>query len=141
MKSAMGKEPLINILVVDDEQIVLDSVKKHLRGQDLTIHTAASAEEGLVILDRETIDFVLTDLMMPKVDGMEFMKMAHEKRPSLPMIMMTGYATISTALQATQMGAFAYIAKPFSRSELQEVVTRAVAEAERLAAEQGPTEA
>jgi len=118
-------EPKINILVVDDEQIILDSVQKHLRKDDYAVHCALNVDEGLAIMDRVNIDIVLTDLMMPIVDGLEFMKMIKKSRPGLPVIMITGYATINTALQATRLGAFDYIAKPFSKAELIGVIKRA----------------
>lgn len=115
----------LNILVVDDEQIVLDSVKRHLRKCDCELFTVMSVKEGLNILDTEKIDIILTDLMMPEIDGLEFMKIVNDKYSSIPIIMITGYATINTALQATQLGAFDYIAKPFSKKELMSVIERA----------------
>lgn len=119
-------EPAINILVVDDEQIVLDSVRKHLRKEDYSIHTVTSVQEALTMIEQTEFDIVLTDLMMPHVDGLELMKIIKSHRPDIPVILITGFATINTALQATQLGAFDYIAKPFSRAELIGVVNRAV---------------
>lgn len=118
-------ERTLNILVVDDEQIVLDSIKKHLKKDNFTIHSVLSAQAGLDTIGRESIDIVLTDLMMPDIDGLEFMKLAKEQKPHIPIIMITGYATINTALQATQLGAFDYIAKPFTKTELKSVIKRA----------------
>jgi len=115
----------VSILVVDDEQIVLDSIKKHLRKDNYTIHTAMSARDALELIDGTPVDIVLTDLMMPEMDGLELMKEIKAKQPQVPVIMITGYATINTALQATQLGAFDYIAKPFTRSELMAVIQRA----------------
>lgn len=115
----------LKILVVDDEQIVLDSVTKHLRKEEYTIVTVLSAPEAVSLLDSDPPNIILTDLMMPEIDGLELMKISKEKLPQTPIIMITGYATINTALQATQLGAFDYIAKPFTRSELQSVVRRA----------------
>ncbi|MBD3332598.1 response regulator [candidate division GN15 bacterium] len=115
----------MTILVVDDEQIVLDSVTKHLGKEEYNIKTVLSAQDGLDAIEAEKIDIVLTDLMMPEIDGLEFMRKVRESHPCIPVIMITGYATINTALQATQLGAFDYIAKPFSRKELLAVVGRA----------------
>ena len=115
----------LNVLVVDDEQIVLDSVQKHLGKKDYIIHTALAADKGLEIVKQGEIDIILTDLMMPEIDGLEFMRLVKIDFPHLPVIMITGYATINTALQATQLGAFDYVAKPFTRKELQSVVLRA----------------
>ncbi|MCP4580689.1 MAG: response regulator [candidate division Zixibacteria bacterium] len=119
-------ERKLGILVVDDEQIVLDSINKHLRKDNFSVHTALTAHEGLDLLGRIDIDIVLTDLMMPGIDGLELMKMIKAKHSHMPVIMITGYATINTALKATQLGAFDYIAKPFSKTELKGVIMRAV---------------
>ncbi len=115
----------LSVLVVDDEQIILDSVKKHLKSDEYELHLVLTPEEGLEKIKNEHIDVVLTDLMMPEIDGLELMKMVKEIHPNIPVIIITGYATINTALQATQLGAFDYIAKPFSRRELLAVVQRA----------------
>jgi len=115
----------LNVLVVDDEQIVLDSVKKHLRKEALKVHTALTVDDALKIMDETKINIVLTDLMMPEIDGLEFMALVKKRDRCIPMIMITGYATINTALQATQLGAFDYIAKPFTKKELLGVVNRA----------------
>ncbi len=116
----------INILVVDDEQIVLDSVCRHLRKEFCSVRTALSVEDALKIMDDCDIHVVLTDLMMPEIDGLEFMKLVKDRRADIPVIMITGYATVNTALQATQLGAFDYVAKPFAKSELLGVINRAV---------------
>ena len=118
-------EKRLNILVVDDEQIVLDSIKKLLRKDNYEVIGVLNAREGLDKVEGGDVDIVLTDLMMPGIDGLEFMKLAKEKRPHLPIIMITGYATINTALQATQLGAFDYVAKPFSKAEFRSVIKRA----------------
>ncbi|RKX19075.1 MAG: hypothetical protein DRP51_08030, partial [Candidatus Zixiibacteriota bacterium] len=115
----------INILVVDDEQIVLNSIKKLLRNDEYSVHTVFSVKDALEKMKETDIDVVLTDLMMPDVDGLEFMQMIKKDYPKTPVIMITGYATINTALQATQLGAFDYIAKPFSKKELLAVLRRA----------------
>jgi CheY-like chemotaxis protein len=118
-------ERTLNILVVDDEQIVLDSITRLLKKDNYAIHTALTAQAGLDMLDATSMDIVLTDLMMPEMDGLEFMKVVKERKPLTPVIMITGYATINTALQATELGAFDYVAKPFTKSELRSVLQRA----------------
>ena len=102
----------VNVLVVDDEQIVLDSIIKLLKRDNYAVYTALSVDEALKKMKEVEIDIILTDLMMPDIDGLELMAMVKKERPILPVIMITGYATINTALQATQLGAFDYIAKP-----------------------------
>ncbi len=119
------KDCKLNILIVDDEQIILDSINRHLRKVACKLFFALSVNEGMKIINENKIDLILTDLMMPEIDGLEFMKMVKESNPQIPMIMITGYATINTALQATQLGAFDYIAKPFSKKELMSVLEKA----------------
>jgi FixJ family two-component response regulator/glycine cleavage system H lipoate-binding protein len=119
-------ENQISLLVVDDEQIVLDSIAKHLRHEkDLSLSKALSVEEALGIMDEKKVQIILTDLMMPDIDGLEFLSMMMKKDEDILVIMITGYATINTALQAMQLGAFDYLSKPFTRDELKKVVQRA----------------
>jgi len=118
-------ERKINILVVDDEQIILDSIEKHLRKENYNVRTALSVSEAQRLMEETRFDIFLMDLMMPDIDGMEFMRMVKTDQPKVPVIMITGYATINTALQAKQLGAFDYIAKPFTRKELMGVIRRA----------------
>jgi CheY-like chemotaxis protein len=120
----MGPTP--SILVIDDEQIVLESVNKQLRDDGYVIHAVLSAQEGLDLIEKTHVDVVLTDLMMPHTDGLELMRLVKGRFPHVPVIMMTGYATLSSANQAVQAGAFGYVAKPFTRAELQDVVRKAV---------------
>jgi CheY-like chemotaxis protein/glycine cleavage system H lipoate-binding protein len=116
----------INILVVDDEQIILDSVRKLLRKENYNVTGVLSVSDALEEIKNNKIHIILTDLMMPEIDGLEFMQMIKEDKPEIPIIMITGYATINTALQATQLGAFDYVAKPFSKKEILSVLRRAV---------------
>ncbi len=115
----------LTVLVVDDEQIILDSVRKHLRKDNYTVHTVLTAREALDRFKSDRIDIVLTDLMMPEMDGLELMAELKQDHPNTPVIMITGYATIDSARQANQLGAFDYLAKPFTKSELLAVLKRA----------------
>jgi CheY-like chemotaxis protein/glycine cleavage system H lipoate-binding protein len=116
----------LTVMFVDDEQIVLDSARKLLRKESFRIETVSSAPEGLERLQQGGIQVVLTDLMMPGMDGMEFLEKVKQQWPAIPVVMVTGYATISTAMQAMKLGAFDYIAKPFTKSELRGIVKRAL---------------
>jgi len=122
--SSTKRQP--TVLVVDDEQIVLDSVRKLLRKEPFELSTARSAAEGLERLEAGGIQVVLTDLKMPGMDGLEFTKQIKGRWPTIPVVMVTGYATIRTALQAMRLGAFDYIAKPFTKAELRGIVKRAL---------------
>ena len=121
----------LRVLVVDDEQVVLDGVRKHLRKESYEVETVLSADEALTILERDDADLVITDLMMPGMDGLGLLKWIRSRKKSVPVIMITGYATMRTALQALRQGAFDYIAKPFTRAELQGVVARAARQVAR----------
>ncbi len=116
----------INLLVVDDEQIILDSIKKLLKHEDIySISTVTSGKEALEFLKTNNVDIMLTDLMMPEMDGLELMKCLGEMGFKGVIIMLTGYATINSALQAMELGAFDYLAKPFTKNEIKRILNRA----------------
>jgi DNA-binding response OmpR family regulator len=114
------------ILVVDDEAVVLGAVSKALRKTDYHIDTVQSSEEALDRLSEASYDVVLTDLMMPGIDGLGLMQRMRDMGADTQTIMITGYPTIKTALRAKRIGAFEYVTKPFTRQELLSVVVRAL---------------
>ena len=113
-------------LVVDDELSVCLGVKKLLCKENFDVDTALSGREALDKLDIKRYDIVITDMMMPVINGMYLLKRIKENWPETSVIMMTGYATIRTAIQAIQSGAFDYIPKPFTPEELRSVTSRAI---------------
>ncbi len=118
----------VKVLVVDDEEIVLKSVTKVLKDDDeheFVVDTALCADEGLQRMERQEYDIIVTDLMMPGIDGLEFIERIRQVNSQSRIIMITGYATMRTALQALRKGAFEYIAKPFTQEELRNVVKNA----------------
>ncbi len=116
-----------HILAIDDEPELLQSMRKILSRVGHRVSTASSAEEGLLRLQRsDDVDLILTDLMMPGIGGMELLKSVRRKQLDIPVILITAYATVETAVQAIKEGAFDYVSKPFSADELQVVVTRAL---------------
>jgi CheY-like chemotaxis protein/glycine cleavage system H lipoate-binding protein len=114
------------ILVVDDETIVLDSIRKALTRDPYDIDTVQSADEALRLLSLSAYDLVITDLMMPGMDGLELLERLRAMGADAQTIMITGYPTIQTGLRAKRLGAFEYVTKPFTRQELRSVVVRAV---------------
>ncbi|MHC5037078.1 MAG: glycine cleavage system protein H [Planctomycetota bacterium] len=114
------------ILVVDDEEFILGAVCKALRKDNFQITTTQSAREALKILDEQTFDVIITDLMMPEMDGMELLQHIRNLNARGQTIMITGFPTIQTALQMKRLGAFEYLTKPFTRQELRSVVARAI---------------
>ena len=114
------------ILVVDDEEIVLLSIKRILSKEGFQVETAQKANEGLEKARSGEFSLVITDLMMPEMNGIELMHAIKEAGVDVPFLMVTGYPTIKTAMQALRLGAVDYIPKPFTRVELTSPVNRAL---------------
>ncbi|MCK4224102.1 MAG: sigma-54-dependent Fis family transcriptional regulator [candidate division Zixibacteria bacterium] len=114
------------ILVVDDEEIVLKSCRKILEGGGHQVFCALSGQEAFELLEKEPIDIVITDIKMPGMDGMQVLEKVKEKYPDILVIMITGYSTVQSAVQAMKLGAFDYIPKPFTPDEVLIVVEKAL---------------
>lgn len=115
-----------SILVVDDEQIVLNLVEDTLSDEGYAVTTTLSANEAIELVKKNYFDFVLTDIRMPEMSGIELIKRIHEIAPTVGVIFMTGYANLDTAKQAIKEGAYDYIMKPFELSEIRQAMARAV---------------
>jgi two-component system response regulator HydG len=115
-----------NILLVDDHKPFRDSLAKILEGEGLRVFPANDGEEALDILRNELIHLVLTDLKMPKMDGVELLKVAKTIHPEVEVILITGYGTVDTAVTAMKDGAFDYIQKPFKPREILKLVRKAI---------------
>ncbi len=114
------------ILVIDDEEVVHASLRKILSRLGLTVDAVLTAAEGLDRLSSQRYDLVISDLMMPGMNGIELLDALQERGPRPPILMITGYPTIRTAVQALRLGAMDYIAKPYTRKELLAPVKRAL---------------
>ena len=114
------------ILLVDDEPDMLENCSRILSRQGHTCMTAGNGREALAILERERPDLLVTDLKMPEMDGMALLRHAHELDPTLPVIMLTAFATIESAVAAVKEGAFDYLPKDFSVDQLRVAVERAL---------------
>jgi len=119
-------EPQARILAVDDEPVVLDSLRKMLALGGYSIDTVESGPEALGLIRQRDYDFVFTDLKMPGMDGVEVTKAVRHLRPDIDVAVITGYATIETAVETVRLGAIDYIEKPFTEDELLEFVKQAV---------------
>jgi len=113
-------------LVIDDEQIVLDSVQKILTQEDFAVDVALSSRNGLDLALKGIYDIVLTDIRMPEIGGMRILRDVKRARPSVPVVIITGYATVQSAVQAMKLGATDYIEKPFTPEELVKAVKEAI---------------
>ena len=117
----MGKR----IMVIDDEENICKSCKASLTEDGHEVKTFNNAFEGLKQIKEESFDLVLLDLKMPEMDGIEVLKKIRENYPETIVVMITGYATVDTAVTSMKLGAFDYVAKPFTADELSVVVERA----------------
>ncbi len=106
------------ILVIDDEEIVRISCRKCLIPEGYEVDVAANGAEGFRLAKENHYDLILTDLKMPDVDGMEFLMSMKETQPEAKVIMITGYSTAEHAEEATRLGAYNYIEKPFTPDTL-----------------------
>ena len=116
---------MAHILVIDDEQVILDGCEAILTKTGHDVETTLSTEDALEKITTIEYDTIITDLKMPRMTGMEFLKILKDRNPEIDVIMITGYATVETAVEAMKLGAFDYIAKPFTPDELRSVVGRA----------------
>jgi signal transduction histidine kinase/CheY-like chemotaxis protein len=114
------------ILVVDDEAIVLSLVKDALEDEDYSVETTSNAEQALEILAGQTFDLIITDIRMPRIDGIELVRRARDMQPDVGVIFMTGYANLASAKNAIKQGAFDYIMKPFELTEIRQAVRNAI---------------
>jgi DNA-binding NtrC family response regulator len=119
------------VLIVDDENSILDTLRILLRREGFEVFTAAGGNQGLDALPEVRPDFVLTDIRMPGVGGIEILNAARDLDPTIPVILMTAQASLQTAIQAVNQGAFHYIQKPFSNDDLL-VICRRAAESRQL---------
>ena len=113
------------VLVIDDEAGILDSLRILLKNEGFSAHTAHGGKEGLEKIPQLRPDIVLSDVRMPGVDGVQILQAARTHDPDTPVILMTAQATLQSAIQAVNQGAFYYIQKPFKNDELVAILRRA----------------
>ena len=114
------------ILVVDDEPIVCESCQRILQEEGYEVECTLSGKEAFEKMRENPFDIVITDLKMPGIDGMEVLKTFRKSYPDVIVIMITGYSTVETAVEAMKVGAFDYIPKPFTPDEVSVVVKKAL---------------
>ncbi len=115
-----------SVLVVDDDQIILNSLSEFLRLEGYQVEAAARFEEAVAWLDQKPFDVVVTDVSMPDVDGFELLKVCKNRHSDAAVIMITGYGTIESAVDAIKMGAYDYLTKPIIDDEIKLVIERAM---------------
>jgi two-component system response regulator AtoC len=126
------------VLIVDDEPNLRKILSAQLTRDGYDVLTAEDGEQGLHLLREHHIDLVITDLKMPKVDGMTLLKRALEIEPELPVVLITAHGTIDTAVEALKRGAFDFVTKPFDKDEVRQIVAKALKTRELRGADATP---
>src|SRR5262245_23123282 len=126
----MSLESKRTVLIADDEANMRKVLAAMLRREGYEVITVSDGSEALDIMRRTRVDVLLTDLRMPKVDGMELLKRVLEEFEGVPVVMLTAHGTVDTAVGAMKLGAFDYLSKPFDNDELRLVIKKASATAD-----------
>ena len=123
------------ILVVDDEPVVCRSCEKILSEEGYEVSSACTGREGLEKARHGHFDAMIADIKIPDLDGMEVLECIRGEQPGMPVIMITGYASVDTAVRSIRLGAFDYIPKPFTPEEISGTVKKALESREEAPAE------
>jgi signal transduction histidine kinase len=117
-------QPKHHILVIDDEEVVLDSCTQVLAGGDCQVTTASNGAQGLKLVAEIQPDLIFLDLKMPGLSGLEVLEKIRSQHPLMVVIVITGYATVTSAIEAMKKGAFDFLPKPFTPEELRLIARR-----------------
>ena len=126
LKRAGVENPKAKILCVDDEEVILSSFRKILVLDGYSVDTVETGQEVLGLIQKHHYDFLFTDLKMPLMDGVEVTKSVKHLRPDIDVIIITGYASVETAVETMKYGAMDYVQKPFTEDELLAFVKKAL---------------
>ncbi|MBI4245343.1 MAG: sigma-54-dependent Fis family transcriptional regulator [Planctomycetes bacterium] len=114
------------VLIVDDEKKICESIARVIGEEGISFDISYSAEEALLLLSKKEYDLVLCDIRLPNMDGISLLERIKATYPSLRVIIITGYASIETAIKALRLGAYDYVIKPFSPEEINKAISRAL---------------
>lgn len=112
----------LSILVIDDEMVIGDACRLVLSEYGHTVAHCLTGEDGLQEIKRSAYDLILLDMKLPDIDGTRVLEYIREKKVAARVIVMTGYSTLSNAVEAMKLGAADYLSKPFSEDELLQVI-------------------
>ena len=121
----MSSQNKIKLLMVDDEVKFLESISKRLVLKNFDVTTAATGKEAIASAEKGLFDVAVVDFQMPGMDGAQVLKALKDKHKYLEIIMLTGHATVDSAVECTKLGAFKYLEKPYAFEKLVETVTEA----------------
>jgi DNA-binding NtrC family response regulator len=114
------------VLVVDDHRAAAEALAELLRADGYDTYVAYDVVAGLKILEEEVVDVVIADMVIPGMDGLDFLMMTRDRWPAVPFVILTGFGTIETAVEATRRGAYEYLTKPIDPERLNRVVKKAL---------------
>ena len=117
---------MAKILLVDDEESIRVTIGEFIREEGYEVQTAENVTEAFELMKKQNFDVIVTDIIMPKITGIELLKKMHETSPDIPIVMMTGEPEVKTASAAVRAGAFDYLAKPISSDAIKKVIRNAV---------------
>lgn len=126
LKRTEVENPKAKILCVDDEDVILDSFRKILVLDGFSVDTVNTGQEALFLVQSNHYDFVFTDLKMPSMNGVDVAKSVKHLRPDIDVVIVTGYATVETAVEVMKHGASDYMQKPFTEDELLAFINKAI---------------
>ena len=116
---------MIQVLIVDDETRLSEAFREQLTEEGMNVFIAANAKEALSFMKRESIDVAVLDIKLPDMDGVELLLKVKQMEPTTEVIMLTGYASVATAIRSMKLGAYDYLTKPCKLTELSNVITKA----------------
>ncbi|MGD9579702.1 MAG: sigma-54-dependent transcriptional regulator [Syntrophorhabdus sp.] len=116
---------MIRVLIVDDEIRLAEAFREQLTEEGMRVFIASQAKEALSIMKRESIDVAVLDIKLPDMDGVELLLKLKHMEPTTEVIMLTGYASVATAIRSMKLGAYDYLTKPCKLTELSNVITKA----------------
>jgi CheY-like chemotaxis protein len=113
-----------NILIIDDEQVILDAVSKIASSEGWDVDAVLSVKDGLIKLKSNKYSLILSDIMMPEINGFQLLEELYERKIDIPVIMITGFSTVENAVKSLYKGAIDFIPKPFTIEELVSTMCR-----------------
>jgi DNA-binding NtrC family response regulator len=125
VREIVQEAPLAEILVIDDEVTVNNNIRKILSKKGYTVDQAFTKNEALEKIEQQAYSLVLLDLKIPDVKDLELLKDIRDRRPETMVIIITGYASIETAVESSRMGVIDYLPKPFTPDEVRNAAERA----------------
>jgi two-component system, OmpR family, response regulator CpxR len=117
----------IKVLLVDDEEQFVDVLAQRLEGRGFQVNTAFNGDDALAFVEEHDVDVVILDVLMPGRNGVDTLQEIKRVRPITEVIMLTGHATVETAIQGMKLGAYDYLMKPTDTAELVDKITKAQA--------------